>query len=142
MTGVVSQTLHATCVAVGDRGLLILGPSGSGKSTLALRLISLGAALVADDRTELTAETGRLVARCPAPLRSLIEARGIGLLRAPTVETATIALVADLGSVETDRLPPWRKFTILGCEADLVLHATNDHFPDALMLYLRHGRQA
>jgi HPr kinase/phosphorylase len=142
VTGAPRQTLHSSCVAVGDRGLLIIGPSGSGKSALALRLISLGASLVADDQTELSVETGRLVARCPTPLRSLIEARGIGLLRAPTVETATIALVADLGQAEDQRLPPARKFTILGCEADLVLHPKNDHFPDALMLYLRHGRQA
>jgi HPr kinase/phosphorylase len=142
VTGSATQTLHASCVAVGDRGLLIVGPSGSGKSSLALRLISLGAALVADDQTVLTVETGRLVARCPQPIRALIEARGVGLLRAPTVEAATIALVVDLDRQETERLPPLRSFTILGCTADLVLHAQNDHFPDALMLYLRHGRQA
>lgn len=142
MTAPTSQTLHASCVALGDRGLLILGPSGSGKSSLALRLISLGAALVADDQTMLTVETGRLVARCPGPIRSLIEARGIGLLRAPTVEAATIALVVDLGQSEEQRLPPTRRFTILGCSADLVLHAPHPHFPDALMLYLSHGRQA
>jgi HPr kinase/phosphorylase len=142
VTDPVSQTLHASCVAVGDRGLLILGPSGSGKSGLALRLISLGAALVADDQTTLTVETGRLVARCPTPIRALIEARGVGLLRAPTVEAATIALIVDLGRTEDQRLPPLRSFTLLGCTADLVLHAQNAHFPDALMLYLRHGRQA
>ncbi len=142
MTEVVRQTLHATCVAIGDRGLLILGPSGAGKSSLALRLISLGAALVADDQTTLTVETGRLVARCPSPIRSLIEVRGLGLLRAPTVKAATIALVVDLGKAEDQRLPPPRRFTILGCSADLVLNTPGPYFPDALMLYLRHGRQA
>ncbi len=105
-------------------------------------MISLGAALVADDQTTLTVETGRLVARCPNPIRSLIEARGIGLLRAPTVEAATIALVVDLGQTEDQRLPQTRRFTILGCSADLVLHTPHPHFPDALMLYLSHGRQA
>ena len=142
MTDPVSQTLHASCVALGDRGLLILGPSGSGKSSLALRLISLGAALVADDQTTLTVETGRLVARCPSTIRTLIEARGIGLLRAPAVPAATIALVVDLGQTEDQRLPPIRRFTILGCSADLVLHTPSPYFPDALMLYLSHGRQA
>ncbi|MDX5349528.1 MAG: serine kinase, partial [Paracoccaceae bacterium] len=44
------QIVHATSVAVDGRGLLILGPSGAGKSSLALRLIALGARLVADDR--------------------------------------------------------------------------------------------
>ena len=138
----VRQTLHASTVAVNGRGLLILGPSGAGKSALALQLIALGALLVADDRTDLTAQSGRLTARCPAPIKGLIEARGLGLLRAPPVDEAEIALVADLGQTEDQRLPPRRRITILGCEVDLVLQAQNDHFPAALMLYLRHGRQA
>jgi HPr kinase/phosphorylase len=137
-----SEILHASCVAVDGRGLLILGRSGAGKSALALRLIALGARLVADDRTALTAHAGRLTATCPAAIKGLIEARGIGLLRAPTLDEAEIALVVDLDRTEDQRLPPRRKITILGCEADLVLHAQNDHFPAALMLYLRHGRQA
>ena len=31
--------IHASCIALGGRGVLLLGPSGSGKSDLALRLI-------------------------------------------------------------------------------------------------------
>ncbi len=133
---------HGTCVAVEGRGLLILGPSGAGKSALALRLLALGAALVADDRTALSVENGRLIARSPAALRGLIEARGLGILRAPSVEHAEIRLVADLEQTEDQRLPPLRRITILGCALDLVLQVQNNHFPDALMLYLRHGRQA
>jgi HPr kinase/phosphorylase len=136
------QILHASCVAVEGRGLLILGPSGAGKSALALQLIALGARLVADDQTELTASAGRLTARCPASIRGLIEARGVGILRAPPLDSAEIALVADLGQTEDQRLPPRRTITILGCETNLVLHPQNDHFPAALLLYLRHGRQA
>lgn len=134
--------LHASCVAVDGRGLLILGPSGAGKSSLALRLLALGARLVADDRTEVTAVGGRLIARCPPAIRGLIEARGVGLLRAEAMDEAPIALVADLGQTEDQRLPPPRRLTILGCDLDLVLHAQNDHFPQALLLYLRHGRKA
>lgn len=135
--------LHASCVAVEGRGLLILGPSGAGKSALAIRLVALGAALVSDDLTRVTLLGQRLVATCPNPdLRGVVEARGLGLLRAPFVESADLALGVDLGQREADRLPPERQVTILGRTLSLVLQAHNDHFPDALMLYLRHGRQA
>jgi HPr kinase/phosphorylase len=137
-----SEIVHGSCVAVDGRGLLILGPSGSGKSALALRLLSLGASLVADDRTALGVEAGSLIARSPASIAGLIEARGVGILHAPTVAEAEVALVADLGQIETERLPPARRITLVGCVVDLVLQVRNDHFPDALMLYLRHGRQA
>ena len=137
------ETLHATTVAIDGGGLLILGPSGAGKSSLALRLVSLGAALVSDDRTRLTIVDGELRATCPnADLLGLIEVRGVGVLRAPALPSAVIRLVADLGQPEPDRLPPRRTVTILGVALPLVLHPQNDHFPDALMLYLRHGRQA
>jgi serine kinase of HPr protein (carbohydrate metabolism regulator) len=43
------MTLHATAVALGEAGVLLLGPPGSGKSDLALRLIDRGAILIADD---------------------------------------------------------------------------------------------
>ena len=135
--------LHASCVDVDGRGLLIQGPSGSGKSSLAIRLIALGAKLVSDDQTHVVAEVDRLIAGCPrSELRGVVEARGLGLLRAPTVMSTTLALAIDMGLPETERLPPFRTVTILGCQLSLVLHAQNDHFPDALMLYLRHGRQA
>ena len=137
------ETLHATTVAIDGGGLLILGPSGAGKSSLALRLVSLGAALVSDDRTRLTIVDGELRATCPnADLLGLIEVRGVGVLRAPALPSAVIRLVADLGQPEPDRLPPRRTVTILGVALPLVLHPQNDHLPDALMLYLRHGRQA
>ena len=137
------ETLHATTVAIDGGGLLILGPSGAGKSSLALRLVSLGAALVSDDRTRLMIVDGELRATCPnADLLGSIEVRGVGVLRAPALPSAVIRLVADLGQPEPDRLPPRRTVTILGVALPLVLHPQNDHLPDALMLYLRHGRQA
>lgn len=143
MTTATGDTLHATSAAVDGRGLLILGPSGAGKSSLALRLITLGAVLVSDDRTLVTVQGGRLQASCPNPdLVGLIEVRGVGLLRAPALPFADVRLVVDLGKPETERLPPRRTVTIAGISLDLVLQVQNDHFPDALMLYLRHGREA
>jgi len=135
-------TLHASCVALQDKGLLILGPSGSGKSALALQLMALGAVLVADDYTDLVRCDDRVIARCPAALRGLIEARGIGILRADTVAQAPVALVADLGRHESERLPPRRQFALLGLAFDLVLAQDGDHFPAALLQVLRTGRQA
>lgn len=135
-------TLHASCVALQDKGLLILGPSGSGKSALALQLMALGAVLVADDYTDLARGEGGVIARCPVALRGLIEARGIGILRADTVAQAQVALVVDLGRVESERLPPKRQFALLGLAFDLVLGQDGDHFPSAVLQMLRGGRRA
>ena len=134
--------LHASCVAMQGRGLLILGPSGSGKSGLALQLLGLGADLVADDQTELAFEDGQLVACCPVMLRGLIEARGVGILRAPSVDSAAVHLVADLSQTETERLPPHRSMDILNARVDLVLGSSSPHFGSALLRYLIGGRQA
>lgn len=136
------QTLHASCVAVEGKGLLILGRSGAGKSALALQLIAMGALLVADDRTEIAAEKDHLIARCPSALSGLIEARGVGILHAPTVAEAQVALVVDLDQTETARLPPLRSITLLGSTRDLVFASHSDHFTASVLCYLRYGRQA
>ena len=133
--------MHASCVAVSGRGVLILGPSGSGKSALALQLMALGAELVADDQTELSVEDG-LIARCPAALSGLIEARGVGLLRADCLPQALIRLVVDMATSEPDRLPPNRLVTLLGTEVDLVLGRGNDHLAASVLCYLKGSRQA
>jgi serine kinase of HPr protein (carbohydrate metabolism regulator) len=99
-------TLHATCVALGDRGVLITGPSGSGKSDLALRLIDEGAKLIADDLTTLRAEDGHLLALAPPRLSGKLEVRGIGIMPVPSAPQARLALeVALAPSAEIERLP-------------------------------------
>ena len=137
-----SLILHASCVSLSGRALLITGPSGAGKSALALQLMAFGAVLVSDDRTSVSTKAEGLVARCPSPaIRGLIEARGMGILRADTVEAAAVALVADLSQEETERLPPRRSITILGKQLPLVLRLQDDHFPAALLHYLKADRQ-
>ena len=42
------------------------------------------------------------------PIRGLVEARGVGLLRADPLDEVPLALVADLGRLEDQRLPPNR----------------------------------
>jgi HPr kinase/phosphorylase len=131
--------LHASAVSLGGRALLILGPSGSGKSGLALQLMALGAGLIADDRTEITLREGHPVAACPAPIRGLIEARGLGLLAAEPAPPAPVALAVHLGEVETERLPPPRTLDLLGQKVTLLHKAEVPHFPAALLQYLRGG---
>ena len=93
MTGSVVETIHASCVAIGDAGVLIQGPSGSGKSDLALRLIDRGAVLVSDDYTELSRLGDRLTARAPATIAGKIEVRGIGIESLPCRAWVDVALL-------------------------------------------------
>lgn len=144
MAGAAAQgILHATAVAVDGRGLLITGASGAGKSTLALALIGLGAMLVSDDQTMLTVTDGVVWLSCPEPsLQGVIEARNVGLLQASASDRAPLILVVDLDRLETERLPPRRNVSVLGCAIDLVYGIQSTIFPVALMLQLRHGRHA
>ena len=96
--------IHASCVVIGMRGVLILGDSGAGKSDLALRLIDGGARLVSDDRTELYVARGRLCARTPRSIAGLMEVRGLGVVALPFARTAVLALAVKLSSSRT-RLP-------------------------------------
>jgi serine kinase of HPr protein (carbohydrate metabolism regulator) len=100
----VSALVHAGCVAIGGRGVLIAGRSGSGKSDLALRLIDRGAVLVSDDYTEVRAECGRLIGSAPATIAGRLEIRGIGLVETRAVAAAPIALHVDLDALP-ERMP-------------------------------------
>lgn len=98
-------TIHATCVALDGRGVVLRGPSGGGKSDLALRLIDGGARLVADDRVIVVPGPGGPVARAPAAIAGLIEVRGIGPLAVPAVDAVPVVLVCDLAPGPHERLP-------------------------------------
>ena len=96
--------LHASCVAIGGRAVLVAGRSGSGKSDLCLRLIDRGADLVSDDYTALTERGGRLFAAAPERIAGLLEIRGVGIVECPPSRDVPVCLLADLdGTVE--RLP-------------------------------------
>jgi HPr kinase/phosphorylase len=103
---VTGETIHATCIAFGDVGVLLRGPPGAGKSDLALRLIDSGAVLVADDRVALCEKAGKVVARSPEPLSGRLEVRGLGILSFPPVDDVPIRLICDLGNpAAIERLP-------------------------------------
>jgi serine kinase of HPr protein (carbohydrate metabolism regulator) len=100
-----SDSVHASCVAIDGHAVLLFGPSGAGKSDLALRLIDRGARLVSDDYTRLAAIEGRLVATAPATIAGRIEVRGIGIVEMPALAQAPVLLAIDLADAP-ERLPP------------------------------------
>lgn len=110
-----SDQIHATCVELAGTGALLRGPSGSGKSDLALRLIDRGARLVADDRVVLAAGADGVVASAPPALAGMLEVRGLGLARLPSIARARIGLVVDLAAAgEIERLPERASCELLG----------------------------
>lgn len=132
--------LHSSVVAIDGRAVLIVGASGAGKSTLALRMMALGAQLVADDRAVLDRRGDTLVASSPPALRGLIEVRGVGILRAEALPEAEVALVADLDDAPAARMPQLREITFLGVEIELIFVKGVPTLAEALIQMLRCGR--
>ena len=107
-----AAAVHASCVAVGEAGILIRGASGSGKSRLAREILaSAGASasafarLVSDDRVRLESRSGRLIARAVPAIAGRIEMRGLGLISVPYERAVVIRLVVDVASEHGERLP-------------------------------------
>lgn len=105
------QTLHASCVLIGEDAVLVRGAPGSGKSTLCRELVAAAEAsgrfarLVSDDRTRVEARHGRLVARAVAAIAGLVETRGIGIHLIAHEPAALVRLVVDLVNAEPPRFP-------------------------------------
>ncbi|MFA6280817.1 MAG: HPr kinase/phosphatase C-terminal domain-containing protein [Bdellovibrionales bacterium] len=122
--------LHASCVAVNDRAVLLMGAAGVGKSDVALRLMEGGAALVADDQTVLTLEGDYVLASPPPTLAGMLEIRHVGLMQeVPYSQHVPVGLVVRLWPLghDIERLPsksfcslldqPIRELNLIGCEA-------------------------
>jgi hypothetical protein len=84
--------LHAACVAVRDRAVLLLGESGAGKSTATLQCVLAGLGVLAEDvvfveprRLTVTAVPNYIYLRIEAP-RLLPAALARRIRRAPVVE--------------------------------------------------------
>ncbi|MHA1113175.1 MAG: HPr kinase/phosphorylase [Alphaproteobacteria bacterium] len=106
---------HGTSIALSGAGVLLRGPSGVGKSDLALRLVGEGARLIADDRTGIVREGGRLFAVAPASIAGLLEVRGLGLVEVAHVGRAELRLVIDLvPEAEVERMPEPASAEFLG----------------------------
>ena len=124
--------LHATCVSIDGRGILLQGPPGSGKSDLALRLIDqpgMGidgqlkrAQLVVDDQVWVTRREQRLIATAPETLAGKLEIRGLGILAVPNASEVELALGVRLSpAAAIERMPGDAHLDILGLSLPLVL---------------------
>lgn len=120
------QNIHATCLVLGDRGVLITGRSGSGKTSLALALIARYggmnfARLVSDDRIFVSQHSGRLVGRAPASISGLAEAYGLGPAHISAEAEAVIDLVVDLATPEqAPRFNDAATLVLAGCTLPLL----------------------
>jgi len=122
---------NVSCVAIGGRGLLIMGEPGCGKSSLALALIDRGAVLVGDDGMALSLEGERVIASPPPNITGLIEVRNVGLITLPTI-SAPLALAVRL-TRNTQRHPEKPEtFTVLGTQLPLIAL-----WPESHVLHLR-----
>lgn len=113
--------LHASCVVVGETGILIVGPSGSGKTSLAMAIIEAGETrkaftrLVADDRTLISLRNGRLVARPHPLIAGRYELRGSGVRNDRHESAATLRLVVQCQMAGATRQPePGQRWTYAG----------------------------
>lgn len=105
-----TQPVHASCVALDGRAVLLIGASGSGKSDLALRLVDRGWTLVADDYVHLRPAHGRLLASPPDRIAGQMEVRNVGLVSLPFASDIPVCLAVLLDR-EPERLPEpgeWR----------------------------------
>jgi serine kinase of HPr protein (carbohydrate metabolism regulator) len=119
MTQLSSDLLHASCVAIGGKAVLIAGRSGTGKSDLALRLIDRGAVLVSDDYTELRRRNQTLFATPPARIAGKIEVRGVGLVEMPHLAEAEVVLLIDLDGT-AERMPEAQTRRLAGVDVPVV----------------------
>jgi len=105
--------LQATAVAIAGTAVLLRAPPGAGKSDLALRLIGerppdngQPAYLLSDDQVIIARDGYTLTARAPEKIAGLIEIRGVGIRRVPSVSGARVGLIIDLVTREAvPRLP-------------------------------------
>jgi serine kinase of HPr protein (carbohydrate metabolism regulator) len=115
-----ANLLHATAIAIGGNGILLLGPSASGKSDLALRMIDRGALLISDDAVPVDVSNAPPLLTAAPNIEGKLEVRGVGICSVAFVRSAPLRLAARLSN-EVERIPASRlSETICGFVVPLV----------------------
>ncbi|MCW2394358.1 MULTISPECIES: HPr kinase/phosphorylase [unclassified Sphingobium] len=117
------QTIHATSVAIGGKGVLLIGGTGSGKSDLALRLIDRGAMLISDDYTRASKRDGKLILDAPETIAGKLEIRHLGIVETPHVGGVIACLAIRLDEAPVRMPDIGSTFSLLGVELPLVVLA-------------------
>ena len=132
--------VHAPTIDLNGDGVMLRGPSASGKSDLGLRLIDVGARLVADDRTDLSLTGNAVLASAPKELAGRMEVRGLGIVAVAAVAETRLALIVDLVDAgDVERLPQPETVEVLGVALPLVrLSAFEASAPAKVRAALKH----
>ncbi len=132
--------IHASCAELNGRAALFTGASGSGKSSQCLALIALGATLVSDDQVVLTRDGTDLIAAAAPGIEGMIEARGLGILKAKFTTRARIVVVVDMDTTELQRLPPMRTQNFHGVDVPKINGRENAFLAPSLLTLLAGNR--
>ena len=106
-----TKLVHATCIALSSKAVLLRGASATGKSDLALRCLYLNIPdeeykLVSDDQVKLERVENQLVASAPSSIFGKIEVRGIGIIETNAIPAAFLHLIVELvPAEEVPRMP-------------------------------------
>jgi HPr kinase/phosphorylase len=145
-----SAALHASCIVLGEAGILIQGESGSGKSTLARSLMTrahqegIFAILVGDDRVIVHVQHGRAVARPYPAIAGLMEIRGFGLVKCAYEPSCVIKVVIICKNEYPSRMPTLSesKVNIAGIDLPCLFWRPSNGIEDTFMClksnYLAH----
>ena len=131
--------LYGTCISLDGAGVLLSGEPGAGKSDVALRLLQLGAKLVADDQVRVEVISRRLWVTPPDSIRGLLEVRGVGIVKVKAIDRTCLQLAINLVPREfVPRLPEIDHTTILGLSLPgYKLHAFDISTPEKIAVLVK-----
>ena len=127
--------LHATAVAIGEAGLLLLGAPGAGKSGTAAQLVASGATLVADDLVLVSPGGSGPVLSAPPDGPSAMELRGFGIVAVPARGPVPLRAALLLGPGR-ERLPDRETVPVFGAPIPLVRHPASADLAAKLRLWV------